>query len=185
MSNTVFRIESDIKPLAIAANATQADNARLDIVLITLGHLFFQYSDVRRFAPPTSARILASLEKRWAKCKDDREIYVLAVVFNPYIKTAAFRRDNPATTTAALYVMVQRCYKRMFKTDGDPEMKIAFLDYLRGMEEFSREEMGLDDAKIVASRLVRCKMINNSRYLLTVFVLIEERCQSRRYLENS
>lgn len=154
MADRCRRLAADIKPLAIAANATQADDARLDVVILTLGHLFFIYSDWNRFSHATRDRIITSLEKRWSNCGDDREIYILAVVLNPYIRTTAFRRDNPATTFNSLYSMLTRCFKRMFQRDADPEMTTVFSNYLRRLDEFSDEEMRLADEKLLAERKV-------------------------------
>ena len=147
-------IKIEIEPLAIAVNATQADNARLDVVLIMLGYLYFVYADPTIYSDHVRHRIRQSLETRWAKCKDDRDIYILAVVLNPYIRCSAFRNDNPATTFQQLSSMLYKVYRRMLGRDPPLGLDTVFLEYVNELGEFSAEEMGLASAKAAAHQEV-------------------------------
>ncbi|KAH9931247.1 ribonuclease H-like domain-containing protein, partial [Fomitopsis serialis] len=132
-------IEKSLRPLAIATYATEANNARLDIVLLTLGHLYHIFSSL-------------DLEKRWKQA--DQEVFVLAVLFNPYLRRKAFNPDNALFTEASLWGMVDRCFRRMFPSPEyappDYEMRRAFTDYLTGLGTFSDEAMSLELLKRMA-----------------------------------
>lgn len=105
------RIEKHLRPLAVATNVTQANNARLDVVLLTLAYIFYIYCDVTYDTVVRDA-IHSSLEKRWKKA--DQEVFILAILFNPYVRKKCFNRENPLFTEASLWGMVTRCYSRMF-----------------------------------------------------------------------
>ncbi|RDX44053.1 hypothetical protein OH76DRAFT_1360237, partial [Lentinus brumalis] len=95
-------VHSHLEPLAIATNATQGDNARLDVVLITLGNLYLTYSDTTRFDAVTRATMHRSLEMRWKKSGRERELYILATLFHVGICRRAFRQNNPLLTPQGL-----------------------------------------------------------------------------------
>lgn len=82
ITHSSSRVQRYLEPLAVATNATQSDSACLDVVVLTLVNLFRIFSDPTLDAA-ISAAIRASLEKRW--CKADHSIFILAVVFNPYL----------------------------------------------------------------------------------------------------
>lgn len=63
------RIKRQLEPLAIASHITQADNCRLDDVLLTFGHLYKFYSDMPEPEDQAARKaVLDSLQKRWSKC---------------------------------------------------------------------------------------------------------------------
>ncbi|KAF8062590.1 ribonuclease H-like domain-containing protein [Lyophyllum atratum] len=112
-----------LEPLAIAANITQASDTRLDHVLLTLGNF--------------------SLEKRWDKA--DQDIFILAVFFNPFIRSHLFQPN--ALTESQLHSIVEAVFKRFFSRAGDVPLMRAFTDYVREQGEFSRDAMQLDRMK--------------------------------------
>ncbi|TBU52035.1 ribonuclease H-like domain-containing protein [Dichomitus squalens] len=116
-----------LEPLAIATNATQGDHARLDVVLITLGNLYH------------------TLEARWKKTGDERELYILAVVLNPMLRMTPFRENNPLLTRQNLWLMFKRNYEHMEQRPTDKELKAAFMEYLNGVGEWSDDSMGLTE----------------------------------------
>ncbi|KAJ7753324.1 ribonuclease H-like domain-containing protein, partial [Mycena maculata] len=82
-----------LEPLAIAAKCMQAPDAGLDQVLLMLGNLYRIYG-----SPEINSRVRScvrkSLEKRWLAM--EREVFILAVYLNPYIRGSAFSPKNPA-----------------------------------------------------------------------------------------
>ncbi|KAM5536980.1 hypothetical protein V8D89_009309 [Ganoderma adspersum] len=117
-----------IKPLAVASNATQGDHARLDVVLIMLANLYRIYSDTSRFSDSVWDTMHTSLKKRWKKAGPERELYLLAIIFNPSL--------------------------RMFQCD-DPKIDIRdqLFEYLDHVGDWSDESIGLNDAKKSAARM--------------------------------
>ena len=90
-------VHSHLKPLVIAVNTTQANNACLDTVLLTLGQLYHIFLD-SQYEPDVIRTIHESLEKRWKRT--DQEVFILAVVLKPYLCRKCFRSNNIATTEA-------------------------------------------------------------------------------------
>ncbi|EPQ49944.1 hypothetical protein GLOTRDRAFT_23281, partial [Gloeophyllum trabeum ATCC 11539] len=123
-------VQRHLEPFAIAANVTQANNARLDVVLMTLANLYRVFSD------PT-----------------EREVFLLALVLNPYVRTRCFNRRNPLVTPGSLWQMVQRQFHRMFGEDPDAEFEITFTEYIKNIGEFSDAAMDLDGKKKRAAKM--------------------------------
>ncbi|KAH9889016.1 ribonuclease H-like domain-containing protein [Cubamyces lactineus] len=118
-----------LEPLAIASNATQGDNARLDVVLVTLASLYLIYSD----ASP------------------ERDLYILAVVLNPFLRLAPLRGNNLLLTHKALWQMFKRNYERMMQQRTDNELYSTFLEYFKGVGEWSDKGMGLEEITELAN----------------------------------
>ncbi|KAI9058295.1 hypothetical protein FKP32DRAFT_1549847, partial [Trametes sanguinea] len=114
-----------LRPLAVAANITQASDTRLDHVLLTLATLYqsFTARNIDRAA--------------------DQDVFILAVFFNPYVRGYCFNRDT--LPPLELVGMARRAYKRFFNIDTDSSFMQGLLDYSRGAGEFSSERMLLDD----------------------------------------
>lgn len=141
----MYRVKQHLEPLAIAANITQSNHANLGVVLITLANLFRIYSGNNDFDRDASATICASLEKRWAKVGVEREIFILAIILNPYLRTRPFNSHNRTMVPGRLWDMVRRAYIRMYSVQPDMRFRQAFGEYLQGTGEFSAESLGLSD----------------------------------------
>ncbi|KAF8153088.1 ribonuclease H-like domain-containing protein [Crassisporium funariophilum] len=143
--NGLAKIQAILELLAIAANITQASHTRLDHVLLTLGNLFRIYSSssTQTLDAEIAYGIQSSLEKQWEKA--DQDIFILAVFFNPYIRSCIF---NPAALTeSSLYGIVDKVFKRFYGCVGDLALYKAFTGYVRGEGDFSPEEMNLERIK--------------------------------------
>ncbi|KAF8844642.1 hypothetical protein BDN67DRAFT_666973 [Paxillus ammoniavirescens] len=119
-------IKRHLEPLAIAANATQSDFTRLDVVLATLVNLY------RQFLEPTldlavRTAVLASIEKRWAK--SDQQIFILALVLNPYIRASAFSRTSPYRMPDKLWDLARKAFLRFYGVEPNMEFRAAFIQY--------------------------------------------------------
>ncbi|PCH37394.1 hypothetical protein WOLCODRAFT_84289, partial [Wolfiporia cocos MD-104 SS10] len=125
--NCTSIVQCHLQPLAIAVNTTQANNARLDTILLTLGHLYHLFSDPAYEAEQT-----------------DQDIFILAVVLNPYLRTKCFCQDNAAVTEALLSAMLEWCYKRMLSMNADIYLFQSFTNYLHYLGKFSEDHMALE-----------------------------------------
>ncbi|KAL1672232.1 ribonuclease H-like domain-containing protein [Schizophyllum commune] len=152
--NNLKKVQQHLEPLAIAANVTQSDHARLDTVLLTLANLYRIYCD-ESLDPAIREAVHKSLEKRWKKI--DQDIFILAVVFNPYIRTACFASESPFCRTGTIRQLVIKCYKRIFNTSNEPntEFRSALSDYLGKVGIWSDESMDLAGHKARARAQVR------------------------------
>ncbi|THU81342.1 hypothetical protein K435DRAFT_617015, partial [Dendrothele bispora CBS 962.96] len=122
-----------LKPFAIATNAAQADHCCMDTVLLLMGYLYHIHSYSR------------------INARADQDIFILAVVFNPYIRNKAFRRNHSIRTIGGLWVIVSRVYKRFYDKLPDRDFRRAFTEYISGTGRWSYDGMSLryhlDDAK--------------------------------------
>ncbi|KII90039.1 hypothetical protein PLICRDRAFT_76459, partial [Plicaturopsis crispa FD-325 SS-3] len=143
-------VEKHLEPLAVAANTTQTDHARLDVVLLTLANLFRIYSSPD-MDQAICAAVRASLEKRWAKA--DRPIFILAVVFNLYVRTSCF--CNPYSTFGQLWPLVRAAFKRFYDIEPDTELRREFQEYIKRIGTWSDAAMDLADRKRLAKSQVQ------------------------------
>ncbi|KAF6748208.1 hypothetical protein DFP72DRAFT_820612, partial [Ephemerocybe angulata] len=145
-----------LRPLAIATNTLQSVACRLDTVLLTFGFLAMQFTALKN--PITNPefdhddgacnRILASLEKRWAKA--DQDIFIGALILNPLHKWSdlfdgIFSNAGVGSRLRALWV-------RFFGESCPPAFDQEVRDYLRrsGRYRFIDSEITIEetDARI-------------------------------------
>ncbi len=144
-----------LEPLAISANITQADDTRLDHILLSLGNLYRIYDGMGEEDAAVKQGIHASLEKRWANA--DQDPFILAVFFNPYIRADLFNRRIIQFTPAGIYGIIRRVYKRIFRVGDDAldyELHSACMDYYNSREEFSDEAMSINHLEAAAKAKV-------------------------------
>jgi hypothetical protein len=87
----------------------------LDQILLTFGSLSIYYKDIKSKDPanePGCTAILDSIEKRWAKA--DQDVFIAAVILNPFVKTAAFSAQVRFLTRAGVLALMKRLYQRFF-----------------------------------------------------------------------
>ncbi|KAJ7758153.1 ribonuclease H-like domain-containing protein [Mycena maculata] len=115
-----------LEPLAIAAKCMQAPDAGLDQVLLMLGNLYRIYG-----SPKINSRVRScvrkSLEKRWLAM--EREVFILAVYLNPYIRGSAFSPKNPALKVISLYNVAKRLFQGpagIFLKVYETQMKLLY-----------------------------------------------------------
>ncbi|KDN35540.1 hypothetical protein RSAG8_11497, partial [Rhizoctonia solani AG-8 WAC10335] len=138
-----------LEPLAIAANVAQAPTTRLDHILIELGHL---YRIFRLYAPNPAVRqcVLDSLERRWGKC--DQDPFILAVFLNPFIRARLFNPNNTSLNRSALYGIVKRVFRRIFRRDTGIDLYEAFIDYYACRNEFNPDKWDYEESKEIYER---------------------------------
>ena len=87
----------------------------LDQILLTFGALSIYYQEIRTedlANIPGCTAILESIEKQWAKA--DQEVFIAAVILNPFIKMTAFAPQVDFVTRAGLLKILKRLYIRFF-----------------------------------------------------------------------
>ncbi|KII89273.1 hypothetical protein PLICRDRAFT_175485 [Plicaturopsis crispa FD-325 SS-3] len=135
------KVKTHLEPLAIAANITQSAHTRLDHILLVLANLTRIYSNPA-IDQAVRERICNSLETRWRSA--DQDVFILAVFFNPYIRSRCFA---PSITQAKIWACVERVYKRIYNQDVSVELFEAFGEYYRRCGMFSDEDMALGNMK--------------------------------------
>jgi hypothetical protein len=141
-----------LEPLAIATNITQASFCRLDQVLMTFGHLVMQY---RSMTDPEDVvgctAIIESIEARWATA--DQEIFVAAVVLNPFYQSTPFAALQ-FLTNAGIHSMLGRLWRRFFEEEPPPEFHQQINGYLHGTNLFCDLKSACGIAQVAANREV-------------------------------
>jgi len=150
------RIKNFLEPLAIASNITQADSARVDIVLITFAFLYIRYSKLSE-AEDIKARdvILGSIERRWLKT--DQDVFIAAVLLNPFHKAKPFRAA-PFSTVAGLYNLLHRLWKRFYCENPPAELYTEYKAYVSGTGDFQAMQNFMQGMQLSATKEV-CKQI--------------------------
>jgi hypothetical protein len=124
----------------VANFITQSSDTGLHHILLTLGNLYHIYSDPK-LDEAVQNKILGSLEKRWAAA--DQDVFIAAVVLNPYIRNRWFATGVQELTPVGLLGIVKRVCARVFREEPEIEFSEAFMDYLQQRGEFSDEWMQL------------------------------------------
>ncbi|THV00909.1 hypothetical protein K435DRAFT_656298, partial [Dendrothele bispora CBS 962.96] len=130
-----------LKPFAIATNAAQSDHCQLNTILLLLGYLYHIHNNSRINARIHSA-IHSSLEKRWKKV--DQDVFILGVIFNPYIRKKAFKAGSPFRSTSELFALAAKVFKRFYNKSPDGIFRKAFSEYLAHAGMWSDERMSLE-----------------------------------------
>jgi hypothetical protein len=165
------------EPLAVASVVLQASSTRMDHVLLTLGNLYHIYSITLcdKIDNSVRAALLKSLEKRWKAA--DQPIFILAVIFNPFIRADAFTPTK--LTVMQLWKLVQAAVDRFWKIEADSDTFMALKDYLGRVGDFSDMAMELARFYELAKRDVRSACFLST--LITYFfprVATSIQCQS-------
>ncbi|EPQ50345.1 hypothetical protein GLOTRDRAFT_50634 [Gloeophyllum trabeum ATCC 11539] len=136
------RIKFHIQPFAIAANVTQSAHCRLDEVLLTFAFLLKQFLEL---ADPDDQLIkeavITSLETRWAKA--DQDVFVAAVVLNPFVKAGAFAQLH-LFHNAGLMALLSRLWTRFYDTSPPEAFQSEVLEYLSGTGKYEDMESYAD-----------------------------------------
>lgn len=137
----------------MAANVTQSDCARLDIVLITLANLYHYFATAPNLDAAAAAAVLASLERRWAKA--DQDIFLLALVFNPYVRVSCFAEDSPFRVPGKIYELAKSAFRRFYNMEPGMNFQNELTDYLQGVGLWTEEGMQLSERELQAKAEVR------------------------------
>ncbi|EJD50445.1 hypothetical protein AURDEDRAFT_25545, partial [Auricularia subglabra TFB-10046 SS5] len=138
-------IKRHLEPLAIAANATQSDCARLDIITLMLAGLRHYFASTSGLNARAVAAVLTSLERRWAKV--DQDIFILAVIFNPYLRTSCFADASPFTVPMNLVQMAEAAFTRFYGVAPCNDFQTQLIDYLTHRGTWTADAMKLKAQK--------------------------------------
>jgi hypothetical protein len=160
-------VKTHLEPFTIAALALQAPDAKLPVVPITLGNLYRIFSDPS-IEESVRHTVHDSLEKCWAKA--DQEVFIAALLLHPYIRGRCLASGLSFLTPAGLYGIIKRVYERVMQVTPELELHQAFRDYMSNVNEFSPEEMMLDDMKAMYEAAVCRRDCHNVNLQLTPLI---------------
>ncbi|THH08490.1 hypothetical protein EW146_g8974 [Bondarzewia mesenterica] len=116
-------IKQCLEPLAVAANITQSDHARLDVIMAAIVNLYWIFSRPS-IDSNVSVAVIASLNKRWKQT--DQELFIIAVLLNPYFRRAPFQNGSPFRSFTTLWAIFCRAFMQFFGEQPDLECRKAF-----------------------------------------------------------
>jgi len=144
-------VKTHLEPFTIATLVLQAPDAKLPVVPITLGNLYCIFSNSDLDVNVCNA-VHESLEKRWAKV--DQDVFIAALLMNPYIRGKCLGSGSLFLTPAGLYGIVKHTYEQVMRKAAELDLHQAFHDYMANANEFSAEDMTLDDMKAMYRQAV-------------------------------
>ncbi|KAF5319230.1 hypothetical protein D9619_008286 [Psilocybe cf. subviscida] len=113
---SLTRVVTHLRPLAIAANVTQAKHTRLDQVFVMLGKLVQEYQGLGNEHHEVKHALISNIERRWGKM--DKDVLVAALFLNPFHKIDLFRINAERTSIAAMHILLSRLWRRFYKEDS-------------------------------------------------------------------
>lgn len=87
---------------------------------------------------PGCKAIIDSIERRWAKA--DQEIFIAAVILNPFYQTTPFSLI-PQFRTAEIVSLMTRLWKRLLRTDPPQSFALDLMEFLRKRGNYSSLEI--------------------------------------------
>lgn len=103
---------------------------------MTFGSLYLQFGALENAGDEfIRVGIIASLEKQWAAC--DKGVSIAAVILNPFIKIAPFKRCSDLVSLASIYGLFSGLWKRLFQTSEVPtDLYTDLRNYLSNKGEY-------------------------------------------------
>ncbi|EJD50040.1 hypothetical protein AURDEDRAFT_161064 [Auricularia subglabra TFB-10046 SS5] len=132
--------------LAVASHILQSDRTRPDHVTFALGNYVRIYNQPH-VKPSIRNTVLPNVEKRWDKA--DQEVFIAAVLLNPYVRHACFSNALPRNTAVETCI---RVYERIFRQPGTVEFWEVCHRYLRRVDPYSDASFALAYHEKVAER---------------------------------
>jgi hypothetical protein len=161
------RLKLHLEPIARATNIAQGNSARLDTILLTLACLWRVFSTPGVFDEEIVQAVLASIARRWADT--DQDVFILAVLLNPYIRTSVFHPSSKWSDENDSYLLFEKLYKRLVNSNGPPPLtRLEWQKYIRREKGWSDESMMLEHAKDEAQAQVRVRHSRHVPFLTLV-----------------
>lgn len=128
-------MERHLKPLAVAANITQAAHCHLNTILLTFGFLVVQYRAMTDAEDLVGCiAILKSLEKHWLAA--DQDVFIATVIVNPFFRTTPFAPSLHFIITH-IKSLPASLYLRFFNLQAPDAFYTELHDFLMGSGQYS------------------------------------------------
>jgi len=129
IKNTAFwyalaHMKTHLEPLAIATNFAQATFYCLDQILLTFRSLIAYYLKLPDVSDPGVQAIIASIEKQWDKA--DQEIFIAAVILNPFIKITPFNTSVSLFMNMGIFNLMKYLYTH-FSRFLSPQLNLPLI----------------------------------------------------------
>ncbi|CAE7074308.1 unnamed protein product [Rhizoctonia solani] len=124
----ITRITFHLKPLTIAAYATEGTSTRLDQVLLTLANLYRFFSKLGGDNLLIGQTLCSRIEKRFEAF--DQDVSILAVFLNPYIRANLFNRQSSSGEflCAGMTGLAIRVWRRLYQKADNLDPDLAFVN---------------------------------------------------------
>lgn len=149
-----------LRPLALAANISQAAHIRPDQILFIFAMLYVQFRGFEDEDEATiRATMLSAIEARWAKV--DQDVFIAAVILNPVHRTRPFSPLN-ILTTGGVYSLFLRLWKRFYGGQDVPQnLWKDTMDYVLQTGDYSIMQSYIDP--ICMDARARVRLLNTTQ----------------------
>ena len=120
-------------------------------MLVTLVILYHKFCDSTLDSSICEAAC-KSLEKHWKKA--DQDIFLLAVVLNPYLRVSCFSERSPYRNFPNVWHLFQKVFLRLYGIEPNLEFRSTLQEYVSEIGGWSALDMGLDQYMEQAKREV-------------------------------
>lgn len=136
---------------------------------MTFAYLYMEYSKLREDEDAAVREaLLGSINRRWMK--SDQDAFITAVMLNPFLKIAPFKRDRSLITNVAIYSLLARLWKRFYNEAPPHELYTQLDQYLNDKGEFAQVPTVVNILKVEAERNVSGVAL----YLAQVLTLLQK-----------
>ena len=152
----------------------QADNTRLDHVILCLGKLYMQFeswlknylSDHKR---QSIIAVFKSLEKYWAEA--DQDLFIAAIILNVFVGRSllCFSSNIFAWQNYGLFKTMQRVYHHLFQKPALSTILDEYTDYIRSANQF------LDESLLIQEHYASAKSRKESPNPLRVWQIMDKK----------
>jgi len=117
---------------------------------------------------PGCTAILDSIEKRWAKA--DQDVFVAAIILNPFVKISVFSSRVPFLTRAGVLALMKRLYSRFFSVTETDDLARQMQELFANLDDyFEGRGICADMAQYAASIDEHARSIGESPDPTTVY----------------
>ncbi|EJD45140.1 hypothetical protein AURDEDRAFT_44492, partial [Auricularia subglabra TFB-10046 SS5] len=113
-------------------------------------NLYHFFSSTPGLVQEAVLAVLASLERHWAQA--DQDIFILALVLNPYIRTSCFARNSPFRVGANICALAEAAFKRFYGVDPGAAFGDELIAHLQKQGSWSDDRMKLKHLKDQAKK---------------------------------
>lgn len=109
----------------------------MDDVLLTFGWLVMEYAVMEEETPEDQEALnvlIDSIELRWAKA--DQDVFIAAVILNPFLKLEPFCDGQSRFCTAAVHDLFSQLWQHFFEEGAPEDLYAETEQYLRGGGKF-------------------------------------------------
>lgn len=157
-----------LRPLALAANISQAAHIRPDQILLIFAMLYAHFDAFRdEDEALMRAAMLEAIEARWQKI--DQDVFIATVILNPFHIIRPFR-PLAMLTKGAIFALFSRLWMRFSREAAPVELWQNTTDYLDVSGDYATMRTYLNHIRADAEARVSCSCCRHVVQLSDIFI---------------